>query len=361
VTLTSITDTLPAAFTYTAGSTTGATTSDPTISGQTLTWAGPFTVPGGSLATPGTISVHFAVTVSSTPGDYFNNAGAASPVFTVVPTGDTAKITVGSAPGGRLEVRKVLSPPADPGRFNLQIDGVTQKPDAGNGDTTGTQSVTVGSHTVGETAGTATALGNYTSAISCKDQAGMGATIASSTDAGPLSVNLASGADVVCTITNTRKVSASDCEIEGKGEITAANGDEANFSLDVEAGPPPTGRLRYRDKGPHEELRLTSTAVTDVLVAGSGTEATISGTARTRAGASLNYRVDVRDLAGSDTFRIRLSTGYDSGTQQVQDGKVDIECGDDDEEDGHGEEGEHSEEATTARQANTAREGRRGE
>jgi uncharacterized repeat protein (TIGR01451 family) len=99
VTLTSITDTLPAGFTYTAGSTTGATTSNPTISGQTLTWAGPFTVPGGSIASPGTVSLHFAVKVSSTPGDYFNNAGATTGgIPTVAPTGDTAKVTVGRAP-----------------------------------------------------------------------------------------------------------------------------------------------------------------------------------------------------------------------------------------------------------------------
>jgi uncharacterized repeat protein (TIGR01451 family) len=96
VILTSITDTLPTGFTYTAGSTTGATTSDPTISGQMLTWAGPFTVPGGSMATPGTVSLRFAVKVSSNPGSYFNNAGATTAAnIAVVPTGDTAKVTVG--------------------------------------------------------------------------------------------------------------------------------------------------------------------------------------------------------------------------------------------------------------------------
>jgi uncharacterized repeat protein (TIGR01451 family) len=94
VTLSSITDTLPTGFTYTAGSTTGATMADPSISGQTLTWAGPVTVPAASGSTPGTVSLHFGVTVSSIPGDYFNNAGASSADFTVVPTGDTARITV---------------------------------------------------------------------------------------------------------------------------------------------------------------------------------------------------------------------------------------------------------------------------
>ena len=70
VTLNSIFDDLPAGFTYTAGSTTGVTTSDPTTAGQHLTWSGPFTVPGS-----GSVSLHFGVTVSAVPGDYFNNAG----------------------------------------------------------------------------------------------------------------------------------------------------------------------------------------------------------------------------------------------------------------------------------------------
>lgn len=107
VSLTDITDTLPAGFTYTTGSSSGATTSDPSISGSTnasisgqgtsdastsgqaLTWTGPFTVPAS-----GTLSLHFGVTVSSTPDTYYNNAGGDSTGFTVSPTGPTAPVTV---------------------------------------------------------------------------------------------------------------------------------------------------------------------------------------------------------------------------------------------------------------------------
>ena len=60
VTVSSITDTLPAGFAYVAGSTTGATTNDPAIAGQMLTWSGSFSVPAGS-----SISLHFVVTVST--------------------------------------------------------------------------------------------------------------------------------------------------------------------------------------------------------------------------------------------------------------------------------------------------------
>ena len=56
MTLNSITDMLPQGFSYIAGSSTGATTANPTVGGQTLTWNGPFTVPGGGTdytSTPG--------------------------------------------------------------------------------------------------------------------------------------------------------------------------------------------------------------------------------------------------------------------------------------------------------------------
>ncbi len=93
-TLNSISDTLPAGFTYTAGSSTGATTTDPTVAGQTLTWTGSFAVPPVGAAT-----LHFGVTVSSTPGTYTNQANADAGSDTVAGTGPTAPVTVGA--GGR--------------------------------------------------------------------------------------------------------------------------------------------------------------------------------------------------------------------------------------------------------------------
>jgi uncharacterized repeat protein (TIGR01451 family) len=91
-TVTSITDTLPDGFAYVASSTTGAATNDPAISGQMLTWNGPFNIPAGS-----TITLHFAVTVSTTPGVYFNQAGGSAD-YPVIDTGPTAPITVTAAP-----------------------------------------------------------------------------------------------------------------------------------------------------------------------------------------------------------------------------------------------------------------------
>jgi hypothetical protein len=105
---------------------------------------------------------------------------------------------------GRLEVRKVLAPATDTGRFNLQIDGATVGGGAnvGNGGATGEMTVVTGVHSVRETAGTNTQLSDYTSRIDCSD----GTTLLGS--AGPLNVTVMSGDDIVCTITNTR---ISDC------------------------------------------------------------------------------------------------------------------------------------------------------
>lgn len=89
VDLASVTDHLPAGFGYRQGTTTGATTADPSISGQDLTWARAITVPAGGEA-----KITFGVTVASTPGEYTNRADADAGNVTVAPTGDTAPITV---------------------------------------------------------------------------------------------------------------------------------------------------------------------------------------------------------------------------------------------------------------------------
>jgi len=90
VTLNSIYDTLPSGFAYVAGSTTGITSANPTVSSQTLTWSGPFTVPAN-----GSVSLSFSVIVASAPGDYYNNAGGdAAGGYTVLASGPTAHVQV---------------------------------------------------------------------------------------------------------------------------------------------------------------------------------------------------------------------------------------------------------------------------
>ncbi len=94
----------------------------------------------------------------------------------------------------RLTVNKVVVPSADTGKFNLQIDGTTAGSGAnvGDGGTTGAVVVSIGSHTVGETAGTGTVLSDYTTTFGGDCNANGGVT-------------LAAGDNKTCTITNTRK------------------------------------------------------------------------------------------------------------------------------------------------------------
>ena len=111
---------------------------------------------------------------------------------------------------GTIEVIKDLAPASDPGLFNLQIDGVTEKTNASDGGSTGPVVVTAGistdqepigdTHTVGEAAGSSTNLADYNSSISCIDEDGDTAT---ATGAGPLNVFVEPDDEWVCTITNT--------------------------------------------------------------------------------------------------------------------------------------------------------------
>jgi uncharacterized repeat protein (TIGR01451 family) len=133
VTLNSITDTLPAGFSYVIGSTTGVTTSDPSVSGQALTWSGPFTVPAN-----GSVSLHFLVTVATTPSTYFNEAGGgAAGGYTVVATGPTAPITIAATATADLAITKTASPdPAfvgDPITYTLTV--TNNGPDMSSGGT----------------------------------------------------------------------------------------------------------------------------------------------------------------------------------------------------------------------------------
>jgi hypothetical protein len=101
---------------------------------------------------------------------------------------------------GTIKVTKVLAPATDAGKFNLLVDGQAKATNVGDGGTTGVQTVLPGTHTVGESAGTATNLANYDSTTSCVDKAH--AAKPADTDG---SVQVAKGDQWECVITNTRK------------------------------------------------------------------------------------------------------------------------------------------------------------
>ena len=106
-------------------------------------------------------------------------------------------------PTGTIEVVKDLEPDDDLGKFDLQVDGTTKLPDAGDGDTTGPVEVQTGAnHSVGELGGTSTSTSNYASSIACTRNGN-----AAESGAGTSLAGIVVGANdtVVCTITNSRR------------------------------------------------------------------------------------------------------------------------------------------------------------
>jgi hypothetical protein len=131
---------------------------------------------------------------------------------TVIMPGTTVVVNLSSAQNiectitntrnpGTIRVIKDLLPSNDSGRFNLLIDGAAPNAGSlavGDGGTTTAIALPPGSHTIGEAAAVGTDLSDYTSTIVCDNDPAVPGP-------GPLQVTLASGQDIVCTITNVRQ------------------------------------------------------------------------------------------------------------------------------------------------------------
>jgi hypothetical protein len=122
--------------------------------------------------------------------------------------------------------------------------------------------------------------------------------------------------------------STEGCKVTYGGRITAANGDKATFGGNAQvpaAGP--KGQEQYRDHGPAQPMNVHSINVQAVVCSADGTQASIFGQATIDGSGTFDYRIDLEDLnepGTSDTYRIRLSNGYDSGEQVLDGGNVQI-------------------------------------
>ncbi|MEA2287428.1 MAG: hypothetical protein QOJ21_3471 [Solirubrobacteraceae bacterium] len=103
---------------------------------------------------------------------------------------------------GTIVVEKDLVPAADPGRFGLQVDGVTKVAGAGDGDASAPVKVRAGTHVVGETG---TDLDGYARSTVCTKPGRYGTVEVASGGAGPLDVAVADGDAVTCRIKNVRR------------------------------------------------------------------------------------------------------------------------------------------------------------
>jgi hypothetical protein len=103
---------------------------------------------------------------------------------------------------GTIVVRKDLVPATDPGRFDLQVDGVTKVAAAGDGASSAPVKVRAGTHVVGETGAD---LDGYVRSTVCTKPGGYGTIDVASGGAGPLDVPVAAGDAITCMISNVRK------------------------------------------------------------------------------------------------------------------------------------------------------------
>jgi LPXTG-motif cell wall-anchored protein len=148
-------------------------------------------MPGAFSVTEGTTSGWTLSNISCDSGGSVDLANRKASI-TITPGANVTCTFTNTKQTGTLTVNKILSPSSDAGKFNLQIDGISKVTNIGDGGSTGSQTLSVGSHTISETAGTGTSLSDYTSVIggACDSNG---------------NVNLAAGDNKTCTITNTRK------------------------------------------------------------------------------------------------------------------------------------------------------------
>jgi Prealbumin-like fold domain len=189
---------------------------------------------GGVAPASGFVSVApGSVTVSETQGNSGNiadytkaiscdsskggNSGATSYSFTVA-YGDQVTCTITNTRKPRIQLIKSLAPANDSGLFNLDISqsnvskaSATNVGNNGAAPASGFVTVDAGSVTVSETAGTNTSLADYAKSISCGAKG-------SNSGQTSLSITVANGDTVTCTITNTRRkftIVAFVCETTG--------------------------------------------------------------------------------------------------------------------------------------------------
>jgi hypothetical protein len=122
--------------------------------------------------------------------------------------------------------------------------------------------------------------------------------------------------------------STAGCKVTGGGEITAKNGNRASFGGEAKAksSGSASGSPSYTDHGPATPFKLKSAQVQSVVCSKDGKRATIFGRG-TVGSTQVSYRIDVTDRGEPgryDTYRIRLSTGYDSGERRLESGNIQV-------------------------------------
>lgn len=112
----------------------------------------------------------------------------------------------------------------------------------------------------------------------------------------------------------------------GGGTITTLGGERATFGFNAqlhESDLELKGHLTYQDHG-DPRARIQSITIDALIINGSSAE--VFGTVMLDGGGSFVFRLDVADIGepgkDQDTFRLRLSNGYDSGPATLNGGNI---------------------------------------
>jgi hypothetical protein len=128
-----------------------------------------------------------------------------------------------------LTIEKQLWPPDDPGRFDLQVNGETVLPAAGDGATT-TIALRPGSFDITEAAVPSTDAGAYRSSVTCRATTRRRGSLRAGT--GYMGLELHAGARATCTFINVRPGEPA-IAIEKAGPTVAIAGDILHYRLYV--------------------------------------------------------------------------------------------------------------------------------
>ena len=328
LTLSPPTDTNPVGTSHTVTATVRDQSADP-MSGVVVR----FTVSGaatasGSCTTTSSGQCTFTYPGPTTPGTDAINAFADSNNNGTRQTGEPQAVPVAKTwvPGDPATL--VLTPPTDTNTVDDQHCLTATVKDAFGNPTPGitvrfsvTGSVTTGGSRTTNSAGQAEFC--YTGpALPGAD------AITAYADTDNDSVNDPAPADPEGTAAKTWAIppSTPGCKVTYGGRITAANGDKATFGGNAKADGL-KGQQEYQDHGPAVDIDVHSIDVRSVVCRPNGTQASIFGKATVDGSGSFDYRIDLTDLSepgSSDTYRIRLSNGYDSGEKTLSGGNVQL-------------------------------------
>ncbi len=189
-----------------------------------------------------------------------------------------------------VTVSKSLSPTTDGGKFDLQINATTVATAIGNGGTGNTAGVAVGGTITIAELGNATALGNYTTAVSC---AGATVTPGSANQSGTFAMP---DADVTCTFTNTRKANLTIAKNSNGDWAVGQAGAQYMLTVTNSGGTATSGTIAVQDTLP------TGFSAAVAFTSGAWTCATSAANISCTSTTSLT-------IGGSDTITVPVTIG----------------------------------------------------